>query len=934
MVLRTCQLCDRKFTKTEHFKRHQRSHTKERPYECPTCQKRFSRSDVLFRHTKLHSPQAGNDQAISPTAIHTQQNGQQHHPQHHDPNVTESIYAGGVPARPPSDVESQNSNQHASYNAQIHPQLRQMSIPSISNGFEPLRQTMSNPSPIQPSPSNVGPSPIPATQPPPPMQHRQSISSNHGYTPQMLPPQPHHEQHQLHQHQAHQQQQQQQQHHQQNPPPQHSNGDVHMNGGASMNPPPLRTDHSSHSMDAEMESPYQTTNFDGNANDMLQFWLSQADNDIDFSMLPMPEFGGPLHHTNSNSTSHPSPPQAARSTSGSISSIPEARFARVEEVWRAKVAKSHFFSKLWMELSESSAINIFCCDHAMAKLPYNDHRGDSRWGLNSAVRNQLKIEFGTPAPTPGGLRGPPSTMQSVKSSFPPAEVLDMSLDIYFRRIHPMAPFIHVPTFQASSTPPALLFIMTVLGLSTMSTSGGSKFVKKAFLDVRHRALQELVATASIGTTMEERLCAFATSFLTLQLAVFSADVDFIAQSQALYSMLIAVAMRQGLFNAGEASSSDFLPDTAHLRERWTAWARVESVRRLVSCMISADWWWANNSCANPLVHPEAVQMSLPADDDLFSARSAEEWWQLIQQGRNFEMPTIKPRGFHLKGSLDSVLIQPHPIQPFSMFSLLNVIKHMVSDTQHRYFAQIDDWNGLDRIVPWKTYRHDFRGCSFVPTIVQLAQASIMSRRHSDLNVAILWHNLNINLTANIQMFELAAGRSGASRGATALSDIATWSKTPAARRAAIHSAHTYRYLSNRKVSDTMMLNCLSALFSAALILGLFVFQIPQDEPVGNGPQQQPFDLMADVDWTLVGDCGLTDPVTNPAMYDAHQRTAASDFINFGGPILLNGIPAAGYVSARRVLLDFAHLMDEMGAWKPKTFSRILHIMSDVLEDNL
>ncbi|PNS17540.1 hydrogen peroxide stress regulator 1 [Sphaceloma murrayae] len=908
MVLRTCQLCDRKFTKTEHFKRHQRSHTKERPYECPTCQKRFSRSDVLFRHTKLHSPQAQADQAHSPTSTHAP-NGQ-HHP-YDQRSMSDGAQNNSAPPRPPSDLDSQHSMQNATYNGQIHPSLRHMSIPGPSNGFEPLRHSISNPSPIQPPPIN--PSPISQPQAPPaPMHHRQSISSNHPYTPQqMLPPQD---------------------------PPHSSTVDKHMTNGATpMNPPPpMRNDPPQDAIQADpnLDSPYQVSNFDNNASDMLQFWLSQADNDIDFSMLQMPEFGGPLHHTNSNSTAHPSPPPAVRSSSGSISSIPDSRFARVEEVWRARVAKSHYFNNLWMELADSSATNIFCCDRAMSKLPYPTTHSDSRWGINTAVRNQLKIEFGTPAPTPGGLRGAPNTMQSVKSNFPPAEVLDMSLDIYFRRIHPTAPFIHVPTFQASSTPPALLFIMTVLGLSTMSTSGGSKFVKKAFLDVRHRALQELVATASVGTTMEERLCAFATSFLTLQLAVFSADVDFIAQSQALYSTLVAVSMRQGLFSAGEASSSDFLPDTNHLRERWTAWARVESVRRLVSCIISADWWWANNSCANPLIHPEAVQMSLPSDDDLFNARSAEEWHQLIQAGRNVEMPTIKPRGFHLKGSLDSVLIQPHPIQPFSMYSLLTVIKHMVSDTQHRYFAQIDDWNGLDRLVPWKTYRHDFRGCSFVPTIVQLAQAAITSRRHSDLNVAILWHNLNINLTANIQIFELAAGRSGALRGATALTDIATWSKTPAARRAAIHSAHTYRYLSNRKVSDTMMLNCLSALFSAALILGLFVFQIPQDETPTGGPQALPFDLMADVDWTLVGDCGLTDPVTNPvAMYDAHQRTAATDFINFGGPILLNGIPASGYVSARRVLLDFAHLMDEMGAWKPKTFSRILHIMSDVLEDS-
>jgi uncharacterized Zn-finger protein len=61
MALKQCSLCDRKFTKLEHVKRHERSRTpqcvpdsmrslltttadtRERPYECPTCKKHFSR---------------------------------------------------------------------------------------------------------------------------------------------------------------------------------------------------------------------------------------------------------------------------------------------------------------------------------------------------------------------------------------------------------------------------------------------------------------------------------------------------------------------------------------------------------------------------------------------------------------------------------------------------------------------------------------------------------------------------------------------------------------------------------------------------------------------------------------------------------------------------------------------------------------------------
>lgn len=266
-----------------------------------------------------------------------------------------------------------------------------------------------------------------------------------------------------------------------------------------------------------------------------------------------------------------------------------------------------------------------------------------------------------------------------------------------------------------------------------------------------------------------------------------------------------------------------------------------------------------------------------------------------------------------------------------MYALLNVIKHFVSDIQHRHFAQVDDWNGLNRIVPWQTYQLDFRARALASIIISLTQSATTATKSTDLNVMVLWHNLNINLTANLQIFELAAGRCGPVRGANALKDIAEWSQTPSARRACVHAAQTYKLLSQRKVSDTVMLHCMSALFAAALILGLYVFQMPQNHIAGQVPV---FDLLGDVDWTLVGEAGLSGTSTSSVdIFDAPQRTPATDFIEFGGPVTIGGVPACGYMPARRVLLDFAQLMDGMGAWKPRTFSRILHIMSDVLEES-
>ena len=50
--------CGRMFKRMEHLKRHLRTHTLERPFQCEQCKKRFSRSDNLAQHVRTHDRRA------------------------------------------------------------------------------------------------------------------------------------------------------------------------------------------------------------------------------------------------------------------------------------------------------------------------------------------------------------------------------------------------------------------------------------------------------------------------------------------------------------------------------------------------------------------------------------------------------------------------------------------------------------------------------------------------------------------------------------------------------------------------------------------------------------------------------------------------------------------------------------------------------------
>lgn len=600
-----------------------------------------------------------------------------------------------------------------------------------------------------------------------------------------------------------------------------------------------------------------------------------------------------------------------------IRSVPRERFSRVEGCWNAQQYGSvRLQPTLWKDVIFYPMENLFSNGSA-SKL---DSTEGSSGGFDVECQYRLEETFGLNTIEPNGHTAvstlPTSQGVHQRIQFPPTTILDIALGLFFRRFHPSLPFIHMPTFCVKTTPVAFLLAICLNGLSILGTTGAMDFVARMYPIMLRHTFTQLTSSSERPTSALDKLTTIATAVLTINLAMSISDENYIAQCQMLYTALLAIVQTHGLLSsAGNYDVADQLADIPEPEARWKAWSRVESTKRLICALSLMDSLYANHLADCPVIRSEKIHFFVPCDETLFQAKSAAEWERLSQQKPN---SICSIRCDHLEFDLSS----------FGTLASLSVVQIQILELYHRF---IRDNERITRLVPWREYQVDLKIANILKVAMIGTKPSTPLIQKFDINCMIWWHSLCIMLLVNCHILDLAAGRHGPGPASAALDQVAKWSRTVDARRACVHAAQSYRLMSTRRVSEIITMHSVSALFVSALALGLYVFTADQSGPTVELTS-------ANVDWQDVAKVGMTEETTSTSSDDAMLRrrenpssSPIAAFIQNGGVVSLSGITRhGGYESSRRVLLDFATLMDGIGERKSRTFSQILHIMSDDL----
>ncbi|KAL2835878.1 hypothetical protein BJY01DRAFT_222907 [Aspergillus pseudoustus] len=382
---------------------------------------------------------------------------------------------------------------------------------------------------------------------------------------------------------------------------------------------------------------------------------------------------------------------------------------------------------------------------------------------------------------------------------PSTDFLNICIQAYFVKFHPLFPVIHAPTFRPSPINSLLLLSICsigslFIGLSDAQSQGEKIFetLNKAILSTwegymseRGTGVTPMIQAALIGQTF----------------GLLSGRQKDLFIAQTFHGTLVAWARRYRMFKPKRASDSVTLEDVIHRPQNaWRTWAQAEERNRIAAALHIHDVEMAELFVTDPFLRHSTPKRPVLCSDELWGASTADAWSALVVQHLT---------STHTAENNNNLLLETAP--RLHAYLELEAIAASIMETKGPPPGKGDDHNN-----PTETTD------PFTSTLIRFYASHIKpyheTGRTDPLGLLALWHGIFISLSADIDLLELAIGKEGARQASSArvTNYLRAWANSAPGQRAALHAALVLRHLQQLPLAVEPSIHVPRVLFRAAI----------------------------------------------------------------------------------------------------------------------
>ncbi|KAG7449593.1 uncharacterized protein BT62DRAFT_962970 [Guyanagaster necrorhizus] len=244
------------------------------------------------------------------------------------------------------------------------------------------------------------------------------------------------------------------------------------------------------------------------------------------------------------------------------------------------------------------------------------------------------------------------------------------------------PIVHAPTFTIDNKPALLVNAMQACGALYVKTRKAVTFIEQVLATARDSLVQAFAAGPKDSSETLELILAV---LLLQTIGLFHQKSDQRSSSTIFHGMLVQMIRRAGLIPRNAAWEPGSI-DPSNVDALWRDWAMYEMTKRLLSQSYLLDCCHAIYFATAPSYRIGEYLINLPGEDALWTAKSAEEWFAILQTASPYGSVQMRLAGPNMRQCLDSMLqgepqllSQPMVITPFGHFVLAHAILRNLFD---------------------------------------------------------------------------------------------------------------------------------------------------------------------------------------------------------------------------------------------------------------